>query len=898
MLCSIAAYATHNRAGEITMKRVGYPVCQGANSYEITITTYTKESSNADRCNQMLYVMVSGQVIPVDSIEFPRINGPTGTCPNNIKMGVSLGNDIKKNIYYGVYTFNGPGTWVVGIVDPNRNAGVKNMDNSVETPFSVTSMVVISPFLGCNSSPELLYPPIDNACYCKRFVHNPNAYDPDGDSLAYELVSCQSGIGIMCAGFLIPPGNVTLNVLTGDFVWDCPGQMQGNLYGAGEYNFAIKIKEYRQGVLIGFVVRDLQVTVSGNCPNDPPVIVDLPDTCVTAGDFVSFIVSATDPNVGNIVTLTSTGGPYLVPSSPAQFTQGVQAPTTVIGQFTWQTNCSHIATQPYTVSFRAVDNHITIPLTDIKTRRITVVSPGPTNLTATPAGSTIILNWTPTVCTDATGYKIYRKKGCSTWQHGICETGIPAYTGYVLIATVNGSGTTTYTDNNNGTGLIHGEDYSYMIYAYFGDNTKSSFNSKSYASNEACAKLKKDVPIITHVSVENTDVTTGIDTVRWLQPTEYDTVFFKGPFKYLIYRASGINGGAFTLVDSTGMVNGIKDTTYIHTNLNTQDFGNTYKIDFYQDIPNRQFISSSHTASSVFLNLTPSDNTLTLNWSYNVPWTNDTFFIFKRDNATLLYNPIPIGSTTTTSFIETGLVNGVTYCYKIMSSGHYSDTTILHPLLNWSQEACGVPQDLTPPCAPTLAVSPDCDNILNSLSWNNPNLTCADDVTQYKIYWRPQETGDMKYIGVIDGSGNITTTHNDNGKSIAGCYYITALDSFANESEPSNVVCVDNCPLYRLPNIYTPNNDGSNDLFHALIPYRYIESIDIKIFNRWGEMVFTTTDPDVNWNGLNMTSKRPCTTGVYYYTCTVNEIRLVGIVPHELHGFLHLMSNGEKPNGN
>lgn len=47
-----------------------------------------------------------------------------------------------------------------------------------------------------------------------------------------------------------------------------------------------------------------------------------------------------------------------------------------------------------------------------------------------------------------------------------------------------------------------------------------------------------------------------------------------------------------------------------------------------------------------------------------------------------------------------------------------------------------------------------------------------------------------------------------------------------------------------------------------------------------------------------MTSKRPCTTGVYFYTCTVNEIRLVGIVPHELHGFLHLMSNGEKPNGN
>ena len=88
------------------------------------------------------------------------------------------------------------------------------------------------------------------------------------------------------------------------------------------------------------------------------------------------------------------------------------------------------------------------------------------------------------------------------------------------------------------------------------------------------------------------------------------------------------------------------------------------------------------------------------------------------------------------------------------------------------------------------------------------------------------------------------------------------------------------------------------DIFHALIPYRYVESIDIQIFNRWGEVVFATTDPYVGWNGLNMTSKNPCTTGVYYYICTVNEIRLAGIVPHELKGFLHLISSGEKPNGN
>ena len=61
---------------------------------------------------------------------------------------------------------------------------------------------------------------------------------------------------------------------------------------------------------------------------------------------------------------------------------------------------------------------------------------------------------------------------------------------------------------------------------------------------------------------------------------------------------------------------------------------------------------------------------------------------------------------------------------------------------------------------------------------------------------------------------------------------ITAIDSaqYNNESIPSDTICFDNCPEFVLPNVFTPNNDGNNDAFQALMPIRYINAIDMHIF--------------------------------------------------------------------
>ena len=148
--------------------------------------------------------------------------------------------------------------------------------------------------------------------------------------------------------------------------------------------------------------------------------------------------------------------------------------------------------------------------------------------------------------------------------------------------------------------------------------------------------------------------------------------------------------------------------------------------------------------------------------------------------------------------------------------------------------------------------------------------------------------------------------YNEDGEfnSIAGCFYITAVDSLLpgpdgllrqNESEPSNIVCVDNCPIYFLPNVFSPNNDDFNDLFIPF-PWKFVESVEFLVFNRWGEQVFAATEPDLNWDGRHMKTGQLLSDGVYYYTIKVNTIRLEGMVQENFSGQIQLFGGPQSQN--
>src|SRR5690606_9367608 len=98
--------------------------------------------------------------------------------------------DLRRNEYVGVHQYLGPGVYDLVMEDPNRNGGVVNVPNSIMVPFTIKTQLVIAPNTGHNCSVRFLNPPIQDACVGQPWIHNPAAFDPNGDSLSYEPVVC------------------------------------------------------------------------------------------------------------------------------------------------------------------------------------------------------------------------------------------------------------------------------------------------------------------------------------------------------------------------------------------------------------------------------------------------------------------------------------------------------------------------------------------------------------------------------------------------------------------------------------------------------------------------------------------------------------------------------------
>ncbi len=74
---------------------------------------------------------------------------------------------------------------------------------------------------------------------------------------------------------------------------------------------------------------------------------------------------------------------------------------------------------------------------------------------------------------------------------------------------------------------------------------------------------------------------------------------------------------------------------------------------------------------------------------------------------------------------------------------------------------------------------------------------------------------------------------------------------------------------YFLPNAFTPNFDAVNDGFRGGGIFYGIEQFEMRIFNRWGEEVFQTNDPNVAWNGQKNNTGKDVQNGVYIYLVNI-----------------------------
>lgn len=118
----------------------------------------------------------------------------------------------------------------------------------------------------------------------------------------------------------------------------------------------------------------------------------------------------------------------------------------------------------------------------------------------------------------------------------------------------------------------------------------------------------------------------------------------------------------------------------------------------------------------------------------------------------------------------------------------------------------------------------------------------ADPANGYNYSWTPTAGLDEPNESVTNAAPTQTTTYT---------VYITDPNN-SNCSYSSDVTIHTyeiNCgePDIFIPNAFSPNNDGENDEY--LVIGRVIEELELQIFNRWGELVFETTDPTKGWDG-------------------------------------------------
>lgn len=95
-----------------------------------------------------------------------------------------------------------------------------------------------------------------------------------------------------------------------------------------------------------------------------------------------------------------------------------------------------------------------------------------------------------------------------------------------------------------------------------------------------------------------------------------------------------------------------------------------------------------------------------------------------------------------------------------------------------------------------------------------------------------------------------------------GEYSLTIYNDSCQVSDSKNVVFRDcGCQLF-IPNAFTPNGDGLNDKFRPLGKCNYSD-YDLRIFNRWGQLIFNSNDSNFGWDGD--TKNEPAPIGTYFY---------------------------------
>lgn len=326
-------FATHAAGGELIYELMPgqanqyrfifkfYRDCSGTGAPGTFTLCYTNSCGAAITSVTMPLHVAAGQVLPNGNIQ----GAPVGTgCPgyaSTCNGGILPG--YQEWWYSTIITLPTQcNNWRFWTTLCCRNNGIDNLNTPGSQNIFIEATFDNTNGKNLNSSPYFSNPPIPFMCINLPYSYNNGAIDPDNDSLVFESIEprTQSGCnanpatGIMMAiynpiNYPFPSVGFNVDPVTGATNYTATQQ--------GEYVITIKVSEYRNNVLIGYVLRDIQIVV-GNCNTPTPTGALDPNTLVggvlqngiingCAGDSLKFCFNLTSTNPIAVLVATDNG---------------------------------------------------------------------------------------------------------------------------------------------------------------------------------------------------------------------------------------------------------------------------------------------------------------------------------------------------------------------------------------------------------------------------------------------------------------------------------------------------------------------------------------------------------------------------------------------------------------
>ena len=116
-----------------------------------------------------------------------------------------------------------------------------------------------------------------------------------------------------------------------------------------------------------------------------------------------------------------------------------------------------------------------------------------------------------------------------------------------------------------------------------------------------------------------------------------------------------------------------------------------------------------------------------------------------------------------------------------------------------------------------------------------------------------------------------------------GIYTVT-VSNFCGSSNGTSIVDQENCAYnLEMPNVFTPNDDGTNEFFIP-VEANGISEVRLIVLNRWGELVYENDELSPGWNGKFQ--ENPCASGVYFWKIDTQDFNGE---QYSSHGIVHLI---------